>query len=285
VDACGAARDDVRAVMNQGIHFISGLPRAGSTLLGALLAQNPALHAGMTSPVGSLYTAMRREMSATNEGAVWIDDAKRAAVLRGVFACYYHAELANRTVIDTNRIWCAHLHSLAALFPRARVIACVRHVPWVLDSIESLIRRNVWQPSKIFDGDNQGTMWSRIDGLASATGLVGFAWNALKQAYYSDEAGRMMLLTYETLTTDPARAMAEVYAFLGLPAFDHDFNNVTFDATEFDARLGTPGLHSVGPTVRRTDRQTILTPDLWKRFESDSFWADPALNLRDVRVV
>ncbi|MEG4240263.1 sulfotransferase [Microcoleus sp. Pol14C6] len=33
-------------------HFISGLPRSGSTLLAALLRQNPRFHAAMTSPVG-----------------------------------------------------------------------------------------------------------------------------------------------------------------------------------------------------------------------------------------
>ncbi|WP_442939260.1 sulfotransferase [Nostoc sp.] len=31
------------------IHFISGLPRSGSTLLGALLRQNPRFHASMSS--------------------------------------------------------------------------------------------------------------------------------------------------------------------------------------------------------------------------------------------
>ena len=271
--------------MQNGIHFISGLPRAGSTLLAALLAQNPALHAGMTSPVGALYSALRREMGANNEFAVWIDDAQREAVLRGVFANYYHAIHPTRIVVDTNRIWCAHLPSLAALFPAARVIACVRHVPWVIDSIESLIRRNVWQPSKIFDGDNQGTMWSRVEALTTPAGMVGFAWNAVKQAFYGNEADRMLVLTYETLTSEPERALAEVYGFLGLAPFAHDFERIEFDATEFDARLGTPGLHSVRGAVRRVERPTILTPDLWARFENDSFWQAPAPNPRGVRVV
>ena len=43
--------------MQNGIHFISGLPRAGSTLLAALLRQNPRFHAGMTSPVGAIFNA------------------------------------------------------------------------------------------------------------------------------------------------------------------------------------------------------------------------------------
>jgi sulfotransferase len=271
--------------MDNGIHFISGLPRAGSTLLAALLAQNPAVHAGMSSPVASLYTVLRREMGVENEFSIWIDDAQREAVLRGVFDNYYHAIHPARTVFDTNRIWCAHLPTLAALFPQARVIACVRHVPWVIDSIESLIRRNLWQPSKMFEGDNMGTMWSRMEAVAAPVGPLGFAWNALKQAFFSNEADRMMVLTYETLSSDPERAMAEVYGFLGLAPFAHDFERVVFDAQEFDARLGTPGLHSIRAKVSQARRQTILPPDMWARFEHDCFWQDPEQNLRGVKVV
>ena len=59
--------------MDNGIHFISGLPRSGSTLLAGILRQNPRFHAGMTSPVGSMYMALETSMSRRNETAVFID--------------------------------------------------------------------------------------------------------------------------------------------------------------------------------------------------------------------
>ncbi len=51
--------------MTAKIHFISGLPRSGSTLLGALLRQNRRFHASMSSPVGSLVNRM---LEATQSG-------------------------------------------------------------------------------------------------------------------------------------------------------------------------------------------------------------------------
>ncbi len=45
-------------------HFITGLPRSGSTLLAAILRQNPRFHAGMTSPVGALVNAFLAQVSA-----------------------------------------------------------------------------------------------------------------------------------------------------------------------------------------------------------------------------
>jgi sulfotransferase len=271
--------------MKNGFHFISGLPRSGSTLLAALLLQNPALYAGITSGVGSLVGTILREVSQGNETAVMIDDGQRQALLRGVFENYYHAIHPTRTVFDTNRVWSSRLHLIADLFPKAKVICCVRNMPWIIDSIERLVRQNRWELSSIFDFDPAGTVYSRADGLSSRNGLVGFAYNAMKQAMHSDESDRLLLLTYETLSRDPAYAMECVYDFVGLPRFTHDFENISFDATEFDARLGTPGLHKVQRAVRAVERQTLLPPDLWRRYEGENFWRDAAFNKQGVRIV
>ncbi len=255
--------------MNNGLHFISGLPRAGSTLLAALLRQNPGLHAGMTSPVGSLFTAAMREMSQANETAVFVDDAQREAVLRGLFDSYYAKHHPTRLVFDTNRLWCSKLPTLAALFPHSKVICTVRHVPWILDSVERLIRRNHLEISKIFNFDTGGTVYSRVEGLGSGTGMVGFAWNALREAYFGEQADRLLLVTYETLTTQPLAALDAIYDFIGMPRFAHDPANVVYtEAEEFDARLGTPGLHRIGRTVSAASRDTILPPDLFRRFRA-----------------
>ena len=270
--------------MNNGVHFIAGLPRSGSTLLAALLRQNPALHAGITSPVGSLVTGMLREVSQGNETALMIDDAQREALLRGVFDNYYHAIHPSQTVFDTNRGWATRLHLVAALFPETKVICCVRHIPWIIDSIERLIRQN-WELSKLFNFDPGGTVYSRADVLMNPGGLVGFALGALKQAMHSEQSDRMLLLPYDLLTREPERAMAAVYAFTGVQPFAHDFANIAFDATEFDARLGTPGLHVVRPNAEAVERNTILPPDLWRRYENESIWRDPAFNSRGVPIV
>ncbi len=260
------------------LHFISGLPRAGSTLLAALLRQNPAVEANITSPVGAMVNALLVEMSAGNESAIFFTPEKREAMLRGLFASYYGGPGEGTTVFDTNRGWTARIELLASLFPQAKVICCVRHVPWILDSIERLIRGNRSELSKIFSFDVGGTVYSRADGLMSPAGLIGYPLSALKQAMHGAEARRLLLLPYDLLVGDPAAAMAAVYAFTGLPPFRHDFENVRFDTREFDARLGTPGLHDVRPRVGAVERKTVLPPDLWERWERSSIWRAPEFN-------
>jgi sulfotransferase len=229
--------------LQSAIHFISGLPRAGSTLLSAILRQNPRFRAGMTGPVGSLVEAMLRGMSMNNETAIFISDSQREALLRAIFATFYADVPKGDVVFDTNRLWCTKLPLLATLFPKARVICCVRDLPWIFDSIERLIRNNKFQPSGIFNFEPGGTVYSRVEGLGSANGMVGYAWNALHEAWCGEQSDR--------LTTKPKEAIAAVYDFIGESPFVHDFENIEFDAAEFDRRLGTPGLHSVGRRVVR----------------------------------
>jgi sulfotransferase len=270
--------------MDNGIHFISGLPRSGSTLLAAILKQNTNFHAGMTSPVGSLVAAMLRQMSQDNEAAVFIDDEKREAILRSCFSAFYQQHRA-KLVFDTNRMWCAKLPLLTNLYPRAKVIACVRQLPWIIDSIERIIRTNKFEPSKIFGFEVGGTVYTRFEALGTSHGMVGFPFQALKEAFFGEEADRLMLLTYESLTTNPKRSIREVYDFIGEEPFEHDFENIEFNADEFDARLGTPGLHAVGRKVKASKRQTVLPPDLYRRMENDSFWLDDKVNIRGVKIV
>lgn len=71
--------------MENGIHFISGLPRSGSTLLAAILRQNPRFHAGMSSPMGSLFMALQGAISRRNEASVFIDKSQKHELLKGLF--------------------------------------------------------------------------------------------------------------------------------------------------------------------------------------------------------
>jgi len=74
--------------------------------------------------------------------------------------------------------------------------------------------------------------------------------------------------------------LAAIYDFLGEPSFTHDFEHIEpdYDVMMFDARLGMPGLHVVGPRVSIVKRDTILPPDLFAKYTGDAFW-DASLGL------
>lgn len=271
--------------MRGGIHFISGLPRSGSTLLAAILRQNPRFRAAMTSPVGAMYMALETAMSRRNETAIFIDGTQRRDLLRGLFSSYYAASDAGSVIFDTNRIWCAKLPALTQLFPDARVICCVRSVAWIMDSIERLVRKNAFELSGMFGFEPGSTVYARVNRIATGDGLVGFALDALKEGFFGEQGSRLLLVEYEALASRPVETMRHVYGVLDEPWFDHDFENVEYDADAFDLALGAPGLHVIRRKVERVERRTVLPPELFQRFEHDAFWRRPELNLRGVPII
>lgn len=255
-------------------HFITGLPRAGSTLLAALLRQNPRFHAEMTSGLGSLVNGAMQIMSPGSETALTLEQTQREDILRGLFHNYY-ASLTDRPVIfDTNRIWSARLPLLQSLFPESRVIACVRDLSWVVDSLERQVRHNPYHFTRLFGPHNQGTVYSRAEALMQHEALVGRAYTGLKEAFYGEQAKSLLIVEYELLARAPEKVMPLIYDFLGEPAFEHDFDNVEYDAPDFDEALGVSGLHKVRPKVELQSRRTLLPPDLFKRFQGMEFWRD-----------
>ncbi|MCB1884211.1 MAG: sulfotransferase [Geminicoccaceae bacterium] len=258
------------------MHFISGLPRSGSTLLAGILRQNPRFHAGMTGPVGTLFGAMLAAMSPQAETALFLDEPMRRDLLRGLFDAYYKGHLDKALVFDTNRAWTARLPALKALFPDAKVVCCVRDVAWVMDSIERLVRKNAFLPSRLFaTADERATVFSRVEALAHRDRLVGYAWSALKEAYYGEHSSSLLIVEYDILVQRPKDCLRLVYEFLGETPFDHDFDDVDYDEPEFDRQLATPGLHAVHRKVEWKPRRTVLPPDLYEKFTNLSFWRDP----------
>lgn len=265
-------------------HFISGLPRSGSTLLAALLRQNPRVHAGMSGPVATLLSAMLATMSERNEFSVFIDDAKRAAILRTVAETYY-ASIDQPLVFDTSRGWCASMSLLHRLWPDAKLIACVRRIADVISSIERITQANALSPSGMFGYEPGGTVYQRASSLAASNGMVGYAYDALKQACYGPFAQRVLLVRYETLVSSPESVMRAIYGFIGEPEFAHDFEHVQYDVAEFDRRLGTPGLHKVAPRVAVQHTTSALPPDLQQKFANDDFWMRPPASAPAYRIV
>lgn len=258
--------------MQAKLHFIAGMPRAGSTLLAAILRQNPRVHAEMTSPVGAIFNACLTTMGSADTAAGMEDDVKRR-VLKGVFDSYYADADGSAVVFDTNRVWPARLPSIGQLYPKAKLICCVRNPAWVMDSIERIVRANAFSINRMFESAaERATVYSRTDALIHANRLIGVAWAALKEAYHGPESERLLLVDYDLLATAPGEVLPAIYRFIDEPPFAHDFDHVEYEAEAFDERVSARGLHTVKGKVELTPRPTVLPPDLFRRLESMAFW-------------
>ena len=253
-------------------HFISGLPRSGSTLLAAVLRQNPRFHAHIETPVGRMVTQLHTSMGVINESEYFIDDAARTRVLRGVFKNYYGPE-ASHVIFDNNRRWCANVELLLTLFPDMRILCCVRNPAAIVDSLERLIRSHPLAVTAITGGESNQTVYERVRRYMLPEGLVGFALHALRMAWFGPHRDRLLLVRYDDLARFPAETLADIHKLLGEKPFKYDFEAIEPipGTKEFDARLGTPGLHDLKKKVMYKERTSVLPPDIFQALPKP-FW-------------
>jgi len=267
--------------MGKRLHFISGLPRSGSTLLAAVLRQNLNACAGISSPVAEIFSTVLQTMS-SSDLASQISDGQRLEILRSVVLGYYRSA-DHRLVFDTSRSWCGKLPALVQLFPDTRVICCVRTPAWIVDSVERLVQRNPLRAPRMFGYDVHGTVFSRAQAMAGKGVFLQAALQGLRQAWFGEFADRLIVVRYESFVDSPERVVRALYEALGEPYFDHDFDNVQFDAADFD-EAWLPGLHAVRGPIRARPRRSILPPEVFGQL-SECFWDDPQQNPMGVTIL
>ena len=231
-----------------------------------------------------MFTALQYCMSSVSESSIFIDDSQRRRLLKGLFENYYENYAEKAVIFDTNRGWCQSLPVLGKLFPNSKVLCCVRNPAWILDSFERNFQNNAIEPSRMFNYDSKQTVYSRAELLARPQGSLGWASAGLRQAWFGEYADRLIVVRYNSLTSNPQCAIDAIYENLGLPPFAHDFNSTSYEEPAFDKLFALPGLHSVsGPIAVRT-RKTILPPDLFA-LHNKEFWEEPNQNPRSVIII
>ena len=80
------------------------MPRSGSTLLAAILNQNPRFRSGMTSPLADILGVVIAEASSKNDFSFDVSDDQRVAMLRGLVENFYARQADSSIVFDTSRL-------------------------------------------------------------------------------------------------------------------------------------------------------------------------------------
>jgi sulfotransferase len=257
--------------MGKTIHMISGLPRSGSTLLCNILAQNPEMHSTPTSACHEALFVLR------NAWGEWVEHkaAKSLAnnlqpVLNATINAYHNTD--RPVVIDKGRGWLS-LIELAefALDRKVKIIVPVRGIPQILSSFEKLHRKT--QAKDQGDYFQAQTIQGRAEHLLGGEQVLGLAYNRLKDAMMRGLGDRLCLVEFDDLTHNPKETLEDIYKFLELPNFEHDFTSVEQYTHEDDSVHGMD-LHTIRKDVKpiKDDSVSVLGVDLCKQYNGTEFW-------------
>ena len=127
------------------LFFQSSLPRAGSTLLQNIIAQNPDFYATPTSGVLELVFAARGNYTDSPEFKAQDADLMRTGFLsfcRNGMDGYYNAITDKKYVIDKSRGWGIHYDFLNLIYPNPKIVVMVRDLRDIFASMEKNYRKN-----------------------------------------------------------------------------------------------------------------------------------------------
>ena len=257
------------------IHFLNGLPRSGSTLLCNILAQNPDIHSTPTSACHDSLFVMRNQWHEwiEHKAAKSLSDNKNLQrVLNAILYSYHDTD--RPVVIDKGRGWTSLIEATEfAMGKEMKILVPVRSINQILASLEKKHRKRVETQSEIGDYIEAQTVAGRVDNNLAANGLVGLAYNRIKDALQRGHGSKMYFVEFDDLTHDPEKTMQGIYKFLGRKNFAHDFNNVEQYTHEDDSVYGLD-LHTIRQEVKpvKDDSVEILGKEICDKYAGTEFW-------------
>jgi len=247
---------------------VSGLPRAGSTLLCQLLAQHPDLHCeSNSSPLCNALLGMRRMVSDDTFFLSQLDTAFESSyghlktAMQGFLRGWYQ-DCGKEGVVDKNRAWLHCVELLLQLAPEARIIVCVRELGQVYGSIEAQHQRTILLDfiDHLADYDRLG----RADMLFAKGRTIGDPLSSLQGVLDLpvEVQRKLYVVRFEDLMARPVECMSHLYAWLGLAPFQIDPEHLAIGIQESDshyrmkythrqhARISAPAQHVVPPRIQ-----------------------------------
>jgi sulfotransferase len=248
---------------------VTGLPRAGSTLLCQLLAQHPQIDCeGHSSPLCNLLLGIRRMVSDDQFFLSQLDHSFErsyshlAAAMQG-FLRGWNQDCRGQAVVDKNRAWLHAIELLLRIEPNAKLIVCLRELGQIYGSIEAQHQRTILVDfiDHLADFDRFG----RADMLFAKDKAIGAPLISLQAVLDLPKPvqERLYFLRFEDLVERPQACMAHIHSWLGLSPFEINPENLApMGPPESDShyrmkyphtqskRIATPQRHDVPARIQ-----------------------------------
>lgn len=238
---------------------LSGLPRTGSTLLSAILSQNPEIHAEGNSAVCQLmWDAQCSVFRTANQQLIASDRLDTGIEIIKNIPNIYYKDITASTVIDKCRSWTLpdNMGMLTRYFEhKPKVLVLERPLIEIVRSFVALRQANNYQ------GDPEEGL------LDTWSEPIMRSYEGVKWAKANNN-GEFLFVQYNDLLNNTKSAIDKIYEFCELESFEHDFNNIVNKHPENDEVYGMLGQHDIRPTINKRDLDVKLSKEIIAKCES-----------------
>jgi len=266
--------------MEKKIFFQSSLPRAGSTLLQNVIAQNPDFYSTPTSGLLELVMGAKGNFQQSPEFKAQepkLMDKAFLAFCKGGVNAYFNALTDKPFILDKNRGWGVTYGLANMIFDtEPKIVFMVRDLRAVYASMEKNYRKNPHKENYIVNpAQMQGTTVNKRVDIWASGAPVGIALDRLKDIIQQGLDKKILFIRYEDLMANPEIEIKRFYDHIGQPYYDkHDFENVTQYTQENDAIHGIYGDHKLRPKFEKLpdDFYDVLGYELCQNIKNTYDW-------------
>jgi sulfotransferase len=242
--------------IDKKIVYVTGLPRAGTTLMCQLLGQHPDVYCtGHSSPLCGVINQFRQNISDSDFLLSQLDSDldlvhnRLLAATRGLINGWFE-ETELPVVVDKNRGWLNMVQMMEVIDPDFQMIVCVRDPRQIMGSIEKQHAKT--RLLDFPDHTDSHSISNRMSRLFSDTGVVGEPMKYIEhmQDIENEEIrGRLCYLMYEQLITNPVDSMSFIYDWLGIEDYTINPDNLEAIPGEADSYYRYKYTHRTYKTI------------------------------------
>lgn len=271
--------------MQKTYYFMAGLPRSGSTILSAILNQNPRFYSGPSSPVTGLMLMVENQLSQDELFLAYPKPEQASMIISNIIHQYYF-DVDKPIIFDKNRSWVSRINHIEGyLGIQPKIICPVRNIDEILASFISMHRRNPYQvdgkinfiDEMLIKTNTPLTDDNRCEFLVSENGILGQSYLSIRDVLLQGQEKYLHFVEYDDIINSPQETMQKIYEFLEEEPYEHTFDNLININSENDSAVyGISDMHTIRKKLGKTsaDPKEILSENILSRCNNLEFWRE-----------
>ena len=260
------------------IFFLHGLPRAGNTLFGSIMNQNPDVGVSANSICADMMGELHM-LKHTDIFKNYPDHKSFDNVAKKVFENYYKDW--NYSYIIDRAPWGypINLKFLKETRSNIKIIVLVRDV---IEVLGSFIAWSEKEPTSFVNQYAAKTREEKCEMLMNKDGVIVKELIGIKHLLDHQPKEIYHIVKFNDLVKNIKNTINNVYDFLGIPKFKHDFNNISqfkVNNMSYDDTIVGEGLHTlqtgaISNYKEKYDAYSIIPKSIIEKYKQCNFWEE-----------
>ena len=258
---------------------LHGLPRAGNTLLGSIINQNPKVAVTANSIIadmlGELYLLQNTDIFKNFPDHKSYDNVTKSLIQT------YYKDWPQDYIIDRNP-WGLpiNLKILKKVQKDIKIIVLVRDVEEIL---ASFIKHSEREPTSFVNQFEAKTIEEKCDMLMNKKGQIVKELIGIKHLLDHQPKEMYHIVEYNDLCDDPKQTIEGIYDFLGIYRFNHRYNRLDqfqVNGMKYDDNIVGQNLHTIETNSINSNNYNefkenvndILPKNIIENYNNLNFW-------------